>query len=165
MKLGILSVFAAVTTLALVTSFCGCSGENELAGIYSDNIRKVHQCYLMYMEEHGYRGPKDEEELKTYLKTDPTAIFLTKRIDLTPEGVDDIFISERDGEPFVIRYGLNGIADHAIVFEAVGVDGTRLIALTPPLEVEDEDEYDDYLTGKIKPETEADVGEGQTPEE
>lgn len=151
MKLGNLSVFAVATTLVLVTTcFHGCRSENKVAKIYSTNIKKVHQCYLMYMENNGYKGPKDEAELKNYLKTDPTAIYLMKRAEITPETVDDIFISERDGEPFKIRYGLKGVADFAIVFETIGVEGKRLVALTPPRETE-EDEYDDHFTGKIKP--------------
>lgn len=151
MKLGNLSVFTAATTLILLTScFHGCRTENQVAKIYSTNIKKVHQCYLMYMENNGYKGPKDEAEFKNYLKTDPTAIYLMKRAEITPEGVDDIFISERDGEPFKIRYGLKGVADFAIVFESVGVEGKRLVALTPPVETEAE-EYDGHFSGKIKP--------------
>jgi hypothetical protein len=88
---------------------------------------------------------------------------LLKRIDITPETVDDIFIGDRDGEPFVVRYGLTGVADHAVVLEAVGVEGMRIVALANPLEV-DEATYDDYLSGKIKPEREAGTGAGEVEE-
>lgn len=161
MKLRNLSTFTAVTTLIFATiCLTGCGGENKLATIYSTNIKKVHQCYVMFMEDNSYKGPKDEAELKDYLKNNPTAIHMAKRIDVTPDTVDDIFISDRDGEPFVIRYGLNGIADHAIVFEATGVEGMRLVALRNPLEV-NESEYDKYLNGEIKPESAPGMGEGQ----
>lgn len=101
------------------------------------------------MEDHGYNGPKDEAEFKDYLKTNPTAIYMMKRIDLTPDDVDELFVSERDNEPFVVKYGLNGVADHAIIFEKTGVDSKRLVAFSKPLEL-DSDEYEDYLSGKKK---------------
>lgn len=141
--------------LILVCSFAthsGCDSNGEVKEIYSTNIKKLHLCYVMYLEKHEYEGPQNEAEFKDYLKNDPTAIFLLKRIDVTPEMVDEIFVSDRDGQPFEIRYGVKGEADHAVIFESVGVEGTRLIALTKPIEVDDEDEYQDYLTGKIEPE-------------
>jgi len=118
----------------------------------------------MFMEDNSYKGPKNEAELKDYLKNNPTAVHLTARIDVTPETVDDIFISDRDGQPFVIRYGLKGIADFAIVFEAEGVEGKRLIALRSPIEV-DETEYEAYLNGDIKPKRAPKMGSGETAEE
>ena len=119
---------------------------------------------MMYMENNDFVGPKNEKEFKDYLKNDATAIFLLKRVEVTPEIIDDLFVSDRDGKPFVIRYGVTREADHAVIFEDTGVEGTRLIALTNPLEVQDEQEYQDYLTGKIKPEF-APGGGGMTNDE
>ncbi len=162
MKIGISStVLLAFTVLLLLTA--GCGKGDEMKAVYSTNIKKLHQSYIMYMEENGFRGPKDEAEFKNFLKTNPTAIHLLKRIDVTSETVDDMFIGDRDGEPFVVRYGLTGVADHAVVLEAVGVDGMRLVALAEPLEV-DEATYEDYLSGKIKPEREAGAGVGEIAE-
>ena len=156
MKIGISStVLLAFTVLLLLTA--GCGKGDEMKAVYSTNIKKLHQSY---MEENGFRGPKDEAEFKNFLKTNPTAIHLLKRIDVTSETVDDMFIGDRDGEPFVVRYGLTGVADHAVVLEAVGVDGMRLVALAEPLEV-DEATYEDYLSGKIKPEKEPGSGSGE----
>lgn len=137
---------------AAAISIVGCSNGPELTEIYSTNIKKLQASYMLYLENHSFVGPKNEEEFKNYLKNDPTAIYLLKRIEVTPEIVDDIFINERDGQPFVVRYGVRGEADHAVVLEAEGVDGQRLVALTNPLAVGDQ-EYEDYLSGKIKPET------------
>jgi hypothetical protein len=162
MKIGISSTALLALTVMLLL-IAGCGKGDTMKAVYSTNIKKLHQCYIMYMEENGFRGPKDEAEFKNYLKTDATAIHLLKRIDITPETVDDIFIGDRDGEPFVVRYGLTGVADHAVVLEAVGVEGMRIVALANPLEV-DEATYDDYLSGKIKPEREAGTGAGEVEE-
>lgn len=62
-----------------------------------------------------------------------------------------MFISERDGQPFKIRWGLRGFYDHAIVFEAEGIDGKREIGLTETIEIADDAVYEDYWSGKIKP--------------
>jgi hypothetical protein len=137
--------------LFTAVSFVGCNNGPRVTDIYSTNIRKLQASYMLYLESHGFVGPKNEEEFKDFLKNNPTAVHLLKRIDVTPDIVDDIFISERDGEPFVVRYGVEGEADHAVIFEAVGDEGKRLIALTSPKEFGKE-EYEDYLSGKIKPE-------------
>ncbi len=100
------------------------------------------------------KGPTESmirKEEHVHLKTDPTAVYLIKKIDLTPETVDDIFINERDGEPFVVRYGLSREANHAIIFEKTGIDGMRFIALANPQEY-GQQEYDDFLNGKTEPE-------------
>lgn len=152
MKSGISLMASGIFLAILLTGQSGCNNGPDLRDVYTTNIKKLHACYIMYMEEHEFVGPKDEAEFKKYLKTDPTAIFLIKNVDLTPENVDEIFIGDRDGEPLVVRYGLKGEADHACVFEAKGLDGQRFVALANLAEYGDQ-EYDDFLSGKTKPET------------
>ncbi len=135
----------------IILTLSGCESKRKMTEIYSTNMKKLHACYSMYMEHHSYIGPKNEEVFKKYLKNDRTAVFLLKRIEVTPEDVDGLFISERDGEPFEVRYGLKGEADHAVVFEKTGVDGERLIALQNIRAFGDE-EYANWLSGKTKPE-------------
>lgn len=129
---------------------CGGSDLPELADLNNSNIRRVHSIYKMYMSAHDFKGPKNEEELKKHCASDNTAKVLIERMGLDPTQLDDIFVSERDGQPFKIRWGLSGIPDHAIVFEAVGVEGKRLVALSKPREL-DAAEYEGYWSGKIKP--------------
>lgn len=155
--LGSLPILVTLLAAFAISVCCGCGGKDVMKSVYSTNIKKLHGSYTLYLQEHSFEGPENEEEFKNYLKTDPTAIHLLKRIDVTPETVDEMFIGDRDGEPFVIRYGLDGVADHAIVFEAVGVEGKRLVALADPIEVEN-DEYNDYLSGAIEPEREGGTG-------
>ncbi len=128
----------------------GCSDDplkKQVLRDYKSNLRKVHFCYTTYMVRHGDVGPENKEQLIDYLKTDPTAIHIIKQVGLTPDTVDDIFVSERDGEPFVIRYGVvdrEDGGDYPIVFEAKGQDGLRLVAFQDPKEC-GEQEYNDYL--------------------
>lgn len=54
----------------------------------------------------------------------------------------DVFVSKRDGQPFKVKYGLNGLCDYPIVFEAEGVEGKRFVANTVTKELANE-EYDE----------------------
>lgn len=144
-------IFIISTCCLALCLQAGCKKKTALTDVYDTNIKKMHVCYETYMEGNGYQGPKDEEEFKNYLKTDPTAIYLLKRIDLNPSNIDDIFVSERDGEPFEIRYSVKGMGDHAVIFEKTGVDGKRYVALADPIEL-DATAYDGWFTGKTKPE-------------
>ena len=129
-------------------SGCG-GGPKSVAEIKDSNIKKVHAMYSFYMANNGYKGPDSEETFMAWTDS-PEGKFAIKRMNMDPEKVADYFVSERDGEKFVIRYGLKGLRDHAIVFEATGgEEGTRMVALGEPVEM-DEDEYNDYLTGKIE---------------
>ena len=130
----------------------GC-GDNlpTLADLNDSNIRRVHSVYKMYMNNNAMRGPKDKETLISYVKNDNTARVLVGRMEINPDEIESIFVSERDGQEFKIRWGLIGIADHAIVFESEGVEGKRLVAFSKPREL-DAEEYTGYLEGTIQPE-------------
>ena len=148
MKLLSLLVVSSVIGCVL---FAGCEKKVDLAAVYGTNIKKVHLGYRIFMASHNDVGPKDEASFKEYLKTDHNAVFRMKRVDVTPETVEEIFVSERDGQPFKIRYGLKGSQNHAVVFESVGIDGKRMIAFGKPIEV-DEAEYERQWVSQAKPE-------------
>ena len=113
-----------LTAVLLVLSVVGCSQKfPSLADVNDTNIKKLRGAYGLFLFQHDLRGPESEEELKEYLRTDPGAKVKLERMGMTLDDIDSIFISERDGQPFKVRYGLNGLGDHAAVFEADGVDG------------------------------------------
>lgn len=138
----VLPLFAAATLL-----LTGCTKTGSVAHFNDTNIKRVRNCYSMYQSANGYKGPKDEAEFKEFLKTTKVAEVRLQRMGIDQNTIEDIFISERDGEPFKIRYGINGNKNNAIVFESVGVDGKRLVGLSPVLEL-DKSEYDSYWSGK-----------------
>jgi hypothetical protein len=49
-----------------------------------------------------------------------------------PGKVDELFVSERDGQPFVIKYGQSGgiMSRLPVVFEKEGKGGKRQVAFT-----------------------------------
>lgn len=145
--------FKSTTLLFLsLLMLCGCgSSRKGLKEIYDTNIKKAHLCYTIFMEQHKYKGPKDLEELKQFISEDPSGRFFAERAGIDVDNIDAVLTSDRDGEPFQFRFGIKGIADHAVVFEKTGVEGMRYVALGTPIEV-DEETYNGYWEGDIKPE-------------
>ncbi len=131
---------------------CGSQQVPSLADVNNTNIKKLRGAYGLFLFQHNLQGPESEEELKQYLRTDAGAKVKLERMGMTLDDIESIFISERDGQPFKVRYGLKGLGDHAAVFEAEGLDGKRQVALTIPREV-DEAEYD-KLWNQQRPDTE-----------
>ena len=141
----------SLTFLAFVLLAVGCSDQQPTAADLMDsNIIRVRFMYTTYMNEHGMRGPKDKATLLKYFRSNENLAGVLKHIGANIDDIEDYFYSERDGEEFIVRYGLTGIANHAIVFENTGVDGLRQVGLSPVQELADE-EYEGYLSGKIEP--------------
>ncbi len=142
----------ALGLLVLAISGCGNSQvATDLKALNKTSIDRIRNAYYLYMEEHGFRGPKNEKALRKFLTSENAGVQLKlDRMGIDRQDIDKLFISERDGEPFIIRYGLKGVADHAIAFEKTGVEGKRFVALGKPVECE-EAEYEGWLSGKTKP--------------
>jgi hypothetical protein len=137
------------TALIVCIALVGCAETNPtktMAEFNASNIQKVRNSYSMYATVNG-GAPKDMDSFVKFLKEDAGAQIRLKRMGIDVDRIDDIFVSERDGEPFVIRWGLGGSKDHAIVFESVGVDGMRMAAYYEPKEL-DSAECDKLLQSK-----------------
>ncbi|QEG23762.1 hypothetical protein [Mariniblastus fucicola] len=135
--------------LLLCTLFAGCGEKTTSAALNKTNLSRLKNCYSIYLDDNAHVGPKDKEEFVNFLLTDRRAIKRRKRMEITDEQVESMFMNPRDGQEFKVKYGVEGYLNHAIIFEAVGVDGMRIVALDPPQEV-DAETYDKYWTGKIK---------------
>jgi hypothetical protein len=120
-------LFAAVSLVGLIV---GCNGQKpvDVSELNKTNIAKLRNAYSIYMNQHQFTGPKNEKELKDFVKSDLTAKVLLERMGVKPDDIDGIFVSDRDGKPFKVRWGLLGMADFPIVFEAEGKDGKRMVA-------------------------------------
>jgi hypothetical protein len=122
--LGILFVLAAVMF------FTGCSKGVEVpVGDAAENIRKLALGYVQYAAQHGGTGPKNRESL---------AKFLVERSGYTREDADKSFVSPRDNQPYVIRWGQSPLGPmgpevemakaNILIFERTGADGVRYTA-------------------------------------
>ena len=133
----------------LVTAGCA-KDEVDVSLLNDSNMKQLRNLYELYMNERGSIGPKNEDQFRDYIVNGRKARILAQRIGWDAANIDDLFIGERDGQPLRIKYGLREPLEHAIVFEAEGVDGKRLVAFSPIQEL-DAAEYDAWWTGKKKP--------------
>ena len=155
MKLGFLR--CQFLLLCIVGLTIGCGGD-PVAEAFKEmnklNMSKLANSYVMFASVNGNVGPKDADELKNFIKTDervPPRLGMTSS-DL--ENLDSIFISDADGEPFMIRFGLKIQLDEdrsPLIFDKVGVNGMRRVALADNeiLEITDSKKYDRMWEGKL----------------
>jgi len=135
---------------------CGSSfdAESAIKEINSTNAQKLVSLYQHHQRRHRGKGPKDEAAFRKFISE--TSSYLLDRIDVDPNSLDSLFVSDRDGQPLTIRYGLQG-SDRGpsvpTVFEAEGVEGVRLVACTNMItkEVTDDSEYQQLLESKGLP--------------
>ena len=118
--------------LAVVT---GCSQDQQAASIVasknSSNIQRLANLYRSYQLRHGSQGPKDEEGFKDYIQHAMPAHRL-EMMQIDPDNIEGLFISERDGQPFLVRYGVHGGMDWitAVVFEQQGRNAKKQVGFT-----------------------------------
>lgn len=144
--------------LLLMTAFVGCGGDGTMEKFQQANkvnMQKIANAYRMFASINKDVGPEDEEEFKTFLRTDERIAPRLGLSSLDLENLDDYFTSEVDGQPFVVLYGqrIDPTLDYsAIVFDQEGVGGKRRIALacSEIIEVTDDKDYDRILGGGIK---------------
>lgn len=141
-------VYCCFLVPAILLAGCG-ESQPSLADYNNNNMKKLRGAYGLFLVSHNLRGPKDEEELKEFLTTSPDAIRKMERQGVPKDKILDIFVNERDGQPFKVKYGLNGLGDYPIVFEETGVDGKRFVAYTTPKELNN-DEYEKAWDSKVR---------------
>lgn len=65
------------------------------------NLQSLAGMYRMYVSQHGGNPPSNETEFKTFIRDQGLEHF--KAFDIAT--VDDLFLSPRDGHPYVVVYG------------------------------------------------------------
>jgi hypothetical protein len=121
-----------------------------IASVNETNIQRLANLYFTYQMKNEWQGPDDEAEFKKFIGSyNPDKL---TRIGIDPSAIDELFINERDGEPFRIRYSVAGSAmgsSEPVIFESVGVDGKRLVGFLSMEQREvDEAEYDNLWAAK-----------------
>lgn len=150
-----LVVLSVVSLLGFaVLSLSGCGDANPEASAVTSanktNLQRLANLYGLHQLQNKYEGPADEAAFKEFIKnTDPRML---EPMGVDPGAVDELFVSERDGEPFSIRYnitsGPRGSSEPA-VFEATGKNGKRMVGFLNMVQQEvDSSEYERLMAGK-----------------
>lgn len=114
--------FAMLLSSALVACAAGCSGSSEVVvNKHASHVRKLTNLYTMASVKLR-RPPRDEQEFKQTLAT----------LEVKPEkyevgSIDELFTSERDGQPLNVVYGAPPKGSDVVVYEQAGVGGKRLV--------------------------------------
>ena len=133
----------------------GCQTEVDpnqiVAEANNSNIKRLSNLYLAFQMKNNWKGPKNEDQFKSFLKKLTPAKL--ERIGIDSGTIDQLFVNERDGEPFKVRYSVPGSAmgsSEPVVFEATGVDGRRMVGfLDMQLKELEGAEYDQLWNSKI----------------
>jgi hypothetical protein len=138
-------VVALTWIVAGLASISGCGDgiANQVAAKNDSNIKKLVNLYYAFQFTNSWQGPKDEAALRAFAKNGFPAKNLAL-MGIDPDRLDEILVSDRDGKPFKVRYGIVGAvtAVHPLVFEQDGVEGRKLVGFNgPTIEEVDEARY------------------------
>ena len=156
-----LCLFVSLGTVVALTGCGGTDVNSMIAAANDSNVKRLATLYSYFHIQNRNKGPKNEEQLRAFIEAQDANRLNRGGIDATK--LDELFVSERDGEPFVVRYGVNTVIrgpSLPVVFESTGVDGMRQVGFcNGSMKEVDEDEYDRLMAGKADKEK-VDFGRG-----
>jgi hypothetical protein len=144
--------FRTATWLTLLALLAAPGCGSELESPTATKLKALSNFYLDYAVARQGQGPATEQDLKKYIRAIPDHIFSTSGLERSE--IDSLFNSERDGEPFVVVYGLkisgiSGKSGPVVAHEKTGKGGKRLVVLAnTKLELADEARLQELLTAK-----------------
>lgn len=149
-------IFNALLIAVFAIPMVGCGGDaglSEFKERNKTNVAKVATSFKIFASRNQQKAPKDQAELVAFLAEDRVKKNI-ERLGIDPDEIEAIFVSDRDGQPLKIKWGIEMDPENTlpIAFETVGVDGVRLVAADVVLEVSDDKEYEDLWNGIYEPE-------------
>jgi hypothetical protein len=142
---------AAWTFPLLMGCGSGNPADSMIAAANDTNIKRVASMYSLYHLRNNFKGPKDEAQLKEFIKSQSAERLA--RAGIVIDDVDSLFTGERDGQPFKIRYGLDTYIrgpSMPVVFEVEGKDGKRQVGFSNgSMQDVDAAQYDRLWAGEL----------------
>jgi hypothetical protein len=117
-------VTVALVTVALVT-VAGCGSKQQQAReLQTSHLRTLIMFYNTAGRSLGH-APDNEAQLREYIEAHGKPAL--EKVQIT--SIDELFRSERDGQPFVVVYRKRpkGIRQDVVAYEQTGVDGKRQV--------------------------------------
>jgi hypothetical protein len=110
--------------LALLAAalFAGCGPDEQARQKGVSHVRAISALYFKATSVLG-RNPADEQEFKAAVSQGEMDLDV-----LGVSSVDELFVSDRDGQPLVILYGAQPKSSQGVIaYEQTGKDGIRLV--------------------------------------
>jgi hypothetical protein len=118
---------SSLLVLLLLCQLVGCheSAAGSARQRESSHLRALVNIYNFAASKLGHR-PASEAELKTFIAANGGPILEPLHLN----NADELFVSERDGEAFVVNYRSPpaGAGHDVVAYERTGVDGRRQVA-------------------------------------
>lgn len=154
---------ALASAMVAIAMVAGCGSGNSVEQIVGDinsnNTMRIASSYVLFQVKNNYNGPKNKEAFVKFLN-DPSITGNLEMMGFDMNDIESVFISQRDNEEIQVRWGVAGSQRgcyEPLAFEKTGVDGSRIVAFGNGVfeEVEDQATYDEWFSGKHKPEANA----------
>jgi hypothetical protein len=116
--------FSALILLAAAVGLPGCSAGPAATGSDVPRLRMVVSLYNMARTTTG-RVPANEAEFKAFIADKGGPVIERAGV----ASAEELLVSERDGQPFVVVYGAppKGMHNDVVAYEQQGVDGKRQV--------------------------------------
>jgi hypothetical protein len=108
----------------------GCDRAKTFSETEASNLKPLAVMYGRFIGSNKGRGPKDEQELKTFIKG-------RSQEELSNLGITDVeslFVSSRDKKPYKLKFdtkpAVPGQSSNIFAWEQEGIGGKRFIAGT-----------------------------------
>jgi len=146
-----------MAAIAAITVGCGPSRpdlKGMIAAVNDANGKRLANLYTIYQSRYLGNGPRDKAAFEKFITQEMTPAELDGT-GVDQKSLDTLFVSERDGQPFFIRYGVKSPdpsstgVNLAVIFEGRGVNGSVAVYMTGPKTVAvPQAEVEDYRVGK-----------------
>jgi hypothetical protein len=138
----------------LVLCVLGCSGGGGAPKAGETEIRGLAVCYGQFLRENRGKSPANEAAFKTFIQTKVNKEQLAS-FGITPDNLEKLFTSSRDGQPYQVRYnapqkppGADGKGE-IVIWERAGSGGKRMVAYaTVQIEEIDEARFKEIMPGQ-----------------
>ena len=108
----------------------GCERTESFSKTESSNLKPLAVMYGRFISSNAGRGPKDEAELKAFIKSRPS----DELSNLNASDVESLFVSSRDKKPYKLKFDAKplvpGQSANIFAWEQDGIDGKRFVAGT-----------------------------------
>jgi hypothetical protein len=134
---------------SLIAAGCSDSKSGAIGALNNENIKRLTNLYSMYQAAHSFQGPAEEAAFKGFIKDQ--AAWRLKLMQVDPDKLEDLYISERDRKPFKVKYGVvsGPGAVNALVFEQDGLNGKRQVGFNGgTVEEADDAQYKEMWEGR-----------------